>query len=190
MATVTWVGGSEGIGPGSRVGIDQEFQVRFRFPVRFTQGVFRPGNPLLRGIVDDGARALAVIDEGLLKARPSLAGEVTAYFAAHSGALDLVAPPLVLPGGEAIKNRSAPVDEIRAAIDRHHIDRHSFVLAIGGGALLDSVGYAAATAHRGVRLVRVPTTVLAQNDSASASRTASTPSARRTSSARSRRPSR
>ena len=58
------------------------------------------------------------------------------------------------------------MDEIRAAIDRHHIDRHSFVLAIGGGALLDSAGYAAATAHRGVRLVRVPTTVLAQNDSA------------------------
>ncbi|MCV5942208.1 3-dehydroquinate synthase, partial [Escherichia coli] len=35
----------------------------------------------------------------------------------------------------------------------------------GGGAVLDMVGFAAATAHRGVRLVRVPTTVLAQNDS-------------------------
>jgi 3-dehydroquinate synthase len=38
-------------------------------------------------------------------------------------------------------------------------------MAIGGGALLDAVGYAAATAHRGVRLIRVPTTVLSQNDS-------------------------
>jgi 3-dehydroquinate synthase len=39
------------------------------------------------------------------------------------------------------------------------------VVAIGGGAVLDAVGYAAATAHRGVRLIRVPTTVLAQDDS-------------------------
>ena len=38
------------------------------------------------------------------------------------------------------------------------------VVVIGGGALLDLAGYAAATAHRGVRLIRVPTTVLAQND--------------------------
>ncbi|MFP5406714.1 MAG: 3-dehydroquinate synthase, partial [Gammaproteobacteria bacterium] len=36
---------------------------------------------------------------------------------------------------------------------------------IGGGAALDTVGYVAATTHRGIRLVRVPTTVLAQDDS-------------------------
>src|SRR5574337_1133064 len=45
------------------------------------------------------------------------------------------------------------------------IDRHAFVVGIGGGAVLDLVGYAAASFHRGVRHVRVPTTVLAQNDS-------------------------
>ena len=39
------------------------------------------------------------------------------------------------------------------------------VIAIGGGALLDMAGFAAATSHRGVRLIRLPTTVLAQNDS-------------------------
>jgi 3-dehydroquinate synthase len=43
--------------------------------------------------------------------------------------------------------------------------RQSFLLAVGGGALLDAAGYAAATAHRGVRLIRVPTTVLSQDDS-------------------------
>ena len=36
---------------------------------------------------------------------------------------------------------------------------------LGGGAVLDAVGFAAAAAHRGVRLVRVPTTTLAQADS-------------------------
>ena len=44
------------------------------------------------------------------------------------------------------------------------IDRHSSVIAIGGGAMLDVVGFAAAITHRGVRLIRMPTTVLAQND--------------------------
>ena len=44
------------------------------------------------------------------------------------------------------------------------IDRHASVVAIGGGAMLDVVGFAAAITHRGVRLVRMPTTVLAQND--------------------------
>ena len=52
-----------------------------------------------------------------------------------------------------------------AAINRAAICRHSYVVAVGGGALLDMVGYAAATAHRGVRLIRIPTTVLAQADS-------------------------
>ena len=47
----------------------------------------------------------------------------------------------------------------------HHIDRHSFVIVVGGGAVLDAVGLVAATTHRGVRLIRVPTTVLSQNDS-------------------------
>jgi 3-dehydroquinate synthase len=39
-------------------------------------------------------------------------------------------------------------------------------VAIGGGAVIDMVGYAAAIAHRGVKLIRIPTTVLSQNDSA------------------------
>jgi 3-dehydroquinate synthase len=91
--------------------------------------------------------------------------DVIVYCAAHADALELTAPPLVVPGGEAIKNQAGPVDEIRAAIDVHGVDRHSYVVAIGGGAVLDAVGYAAATAHRGVRLIRVPTTVLAQDDS-------------------------
>jgi 3-dehydroquinate synthase len=57
------------------------------------------------------------------------------------------------------------VMSIHRAIHEYGIDRHAYVLAVGGGALLDMVGYAAATAHRGVRLLRVPTTVLSQNDS-------------------------
>jgi 3-dehydroquinate synthase len=147
--------------------IDQEVVVTFQYPVRFTRNLFDVGNPTLCEVVrgDDLARLFVVIDKGVADAHPSLAGDVQLYCAAHGDELELPAAPLVVPGGEAIKNRQGPVDEIRAAIDTHGVDRHSYVIAIGGGAVLDAVGYAAATAHRGVRLVRVPTTVLAQDDS-------------------------
>jgi 3-dehydroquinate synthase len=57
------------------------------------------------------------------------------------------------------------VRQIWEALDAAHIDRHSYALVIGGGAFLDAAGYAVATAHRGVRLVRFPTTTLSQDDS-------------------------
>ena len=71
----------------------------------------------------------------------------------------------VFPGGEAAKADDHLVREVWAAIDAAHLDRHSYALVIGGGAFLDAVGYAAATAHRGVRLIRFPTTTLSQDDS-------------------------
>ena len=158
----------DGLERGRLADIEQQVVVTFRYPVRFTHGLLDPRNRTLRDAVEaDGcARLLVVIDEGLARARPAISGDVELYCAAHADALELPAPPLVVPGGESIKNRSGPVDQIRAAIDVHGVDRHSYVMAIGGGAVLDAVGYAAATAHRGVRLIRVPTTVLAQDDSA------------------------
>jgi 3-dehydroquinate synthase len=71
----------------------------------------------------------------------------------------------VLPGGEPVKAGDHWVRETWAKIDASHLDRHSYLLAIGGGAFLDAVGFAAATAHRGVRLLRFPTTTLSQDDS-------------------------
>ena len=49
-------------------------------------------------------------------------------------------------------------------LNRYSMCRHSYVIVIGGGAALDLVGFAASTAHRGVRLVRFPTTTLSQGD--------------------------
>src|SRR3954468_20198214 len=158
----------EGIAASALGDIDQEVVVTFRYPVRFTCGLFDPANPVLREVVraDGRARLLVVVDQGVADAHPALVAAVERYCAAHADALHLQGPPLVVPGGEAIKNESGPVSQIRAAIDVHGVDRHSYVMAIGGGAVLDAVGYAAATAHRGVRLIRVPTTVLSQDDSA------------------------
>lgn len=71
----------------------------------------------------------------------------------------------VLDGGEGVKNTDQAVTKVLGAINHHDLDRRSYVLAIGGGAVLDVVGFAAATAHRGIRLIRLPTTTLSQADS-------------------------
>jgi 3-dehydroquinate synthase len=77
-----------------------------------------------------------------------------------------VAEPLVVAGGEACKNDPDAYQQVVEATNNFGIDRHSYIAAIGGGAVLDMVGFAAAISHRGIRLIRIPTTVLSQNDSA------------------------
>src|SRR6266446_4522174 len=150
--------------------IERSIQVGYRLRVHFTQDVFGPTNQVLKEVlVNDEAqtvhKALVVMDESLAQAQPGLAQKIEAYFARHGDCLDLVCPPFIIEGGERTKNSYSHVSEIHSRIDRHHIDRHSYVIGIGGGALLDMVGLAAATAHRGVRHVRVPSTTLSQDDS-------------------------
>ena len=148
----------------------QSFSVPFTYAVHFTENLFGLQNPLFREFLSQptptGAvkKVLFVIDSGVLETHPTLPADIAAYVAAVPAAT-LVAEPIAVPGGEAAKNDSALVDRLIDAVDRYGIDRHSYVVAIGGGAVLDLVGYAAAIAHRGVRHVRIPTTVLSQNDS-------------------------
>jgi 3-dehydroquinate synthase len=148
----------------------QNVEVDFRYPVAFTTGIFHLQNRLVRDLIASDAtegtgKIICVIDNGVHEAHASLLEDVVAYCRYHEDVLDLVAPPLVMIGGEASKNSDKVVEAVYEAVHRYGIDRHAYVFVIGGGALLDAVGYAAATAHRGVRLVRFPTTVLAQGDS-------------------------
>lgn len=153
--------------------LERTIHVQWRHQVHFTHDVFAPGNPVLVEVLSPEvstsplrrAKAIVVIDEALAVARPTLVQEIETYFLQHPARLHLACPPAIMVGGESVKNAYFRVSEIHALIDRHHIDRHNYVIAIGGGALLDMVGLAAATAHRGVRLVRLPTTTLAQDDS-------------------------
>jgi 3-dehydroquinate synthase len=153
--------------------IRQEFLVPVRYPVYFTTGVFAASNPLLRDLIasaagedDVPARVAVVVDRGVERAHPGLIEAINAYCVAHSGALALGVPVLVVPGGESIKNERHHVDRMLEAINLAALCRHSYLIAVGGGAVLDAAGFAAATAHRGIRLIRVPTTVLSQDDSA------------------------
>lgn len=149
----------------------QRIEPRFDYPVVFTREAFDLRNTalakaIMRGPGQAGAtmRILAVVDQGVVEAWPDLLHQLLLYIDHYKG-MRLVAPATVLPGGERIKNERPLLDQLYRQIDANHLDRQSVILAIGGGALLDMVGYAAATAHRGIRLVRMPSTVLAQDDS-------------------------
>jgi 3-dehydroquinate synthase len=148
----------------------QRFAVPYEFPVVFTEGLFRPDNPVLREVLcrlepAKRHRAAFFVDDGLPGGGAQVIEAITAYAAQHADAMALACPPVALPGGEKIKSDLHFVESIQQRLFDLHIDRHSFVVAVGGGAVLDAVGLVAATTHRGVRHIRVPTTVLAQNDS-------------------------
>lgn len=154
----------------------QRFTVAFDYAVVFTRDAFDPANGALAaamGAATDAAiqddtprpRCVAFVDLGVLSGHPGLPAAISAHFAGRGDLPMLVREPVVLPGGEAVKNDPALIGQMHDVILGAGIDRHSYVVAVGGGAFLDAVGLAASTAHRGVRLVRVPTTVLAQNDS-------------------------
>jgi 3-dehydroquinate synthase len=148
----------------------QSFSVRIEYDVVFTRDAFDPANLVLRDALTSREparqhRVLAILDQGFEAAWPEVRGWLGAYFQHHAARLALVADPLTMVGGEAAKNAPALIDWLHAELHRHHVDRHSFVLIVGGGGVQDAAGYAAATAHRGIRTVRMPTTVLSQNDS-------------------------
>lgn len=148
--------------------IEQSIQVHFHYAVHFTDGLFEPSNPLLRDVVRQGgeaapSKALFVVDQQVCDQQPGLLAAITAYCSRHQDAITLVRPPLVLPGGACAGSDPGHVWTLHEAICAAGLGRRAFVVAVGGGALLDLAGYAAATALRGIRLIRVPTTLLAQS---------------------------
>jgi 3-dehydroquinate synthase len=147
----------------------QQITVGWSFPVVFTHAVFDAANPVLVDTLnrlgeDRRHRAMIFIDSHVAGALPAIASQAEAYFTAHSQRLTLAAPPLIVPGGEAIKNDFTLVEKFMRQMLDAHLDRQSFVIIAGGGAVMDAVGLAAALVHRGLRQIRVPTTVLGQND--------------------------
>jgi 3-dehydroquinate synthase len=150
--------------------VEEQFRVPFEYPVVFVRDALDPSDATLAEVLsrrepERTHRALFVVDDGVASASPGIDRLIEAYVRAHATRLALAGAPMIVPGGERAKNERALLDDVLARIDRERLDRHAFVVAIGGGAMLDMVGYAAAIAHRGVRTVRLPTSVLAQADS-------------------------
>ena len=147
--------------------LDVPFAVPFTHRLRFTADVLRPAEDrvLLDVLGADGApaRVLAVVEAGV-HAAGQVGHRLRQWAGRHPAAVELL-DVLTLDGGEPIKHGPRHLRPILRAIRHHNVDRRNYVLAVGGGAFLDAVGLAAALAHRGVRLVRLPTTTLAQADS-------------------------
>ena len=138
------------------------FSLSYEYAVYFTHGAFEPANGLVRELLSKHGtrRILVAIEETLVAKNPHLPCQVTEYLAATAIPFSVC----VLPGGEAAKKNDAGVKELYRIIESEKLCRHSCVAAIGGGAFLDVVGFAAATLHRGIPHLRFPSTLLAQAD--------------------------
>src|SRR4029453_13350354 len=148
----------------------QSFAIRYDYPVYFTRDVFDPDNPCLTQALtrvesNKRQRVAVFVDEGVTFAMPDLLAQIARYARRHDDHMEIAGDVVVVPGGEAVKNQHDCVEHMLRDLASRRVDRQSFALAVGGGAVLDAVGFAAAIFHRGVRHIRCPTTVLAQDDS-------------------------
>lgn len=150
--------------------IQQSFRVDFQYKIHFTENLFNKGNPILKNLLHDQEQAnikrklLFVVDTKALQYSPNLRESIIQYFEGNES-INCIEEIIEVPGGEQVKNNTQYFDKIIDAVDRHGIDRHSYIAAIGGGSTLDLTGYASTVAHRGIKQIRIPTTVLSQNDS-------------------------
>ena len=147
--------------------IDANFNLSHRYPVLFVNQVFDHANSilcdLLKQVSPRPQKLFVFLDAGVDNTNPKLRQQISVYCQYHKTELELVAPPQVIVGGEVAK-QYIQIESMYQQMLEHKLDRHSCVLVIGGGAVLDAVGFACATFHRGVKLLRMPSTVLAQND--------------------------
>ncbi|MEQ9408641.1 MAG: 3-dehydroquinate synthase [Fuerstiella sp.] len=153
----------------SQQDITLPFTVSFRHQLRFTDDVFgRDSNTLLKLLeASEGLtpRVQFWLDEHVAEANPDLIQRIRQFCRQHREDLRVAGNTQIVPGGETVKNDIHIVERMLKCFHHADLDRRSYIVVIGGGAVLDAVGFAAAIAHRGIRLIRIPTTTLAQADS-------------------------
>ena len=147
----------------------QKLAVPFEFPVVFTRNAFSPSDPLLANTVNRlrekrRHRVMVCIDKGVADSWPRYDARIRKYFTTHATTLELVGPIEIIRGGEQAKRNLSSVNPMIRCIASRNLDRQSVVLIIGGGSVLDMAGLAASLVHRGLRVIRMPTTVVGQND--------------------------
>lgn len=129
----------------------------FDMEVVMTQGVFLLENGALRRAIGD-RRCLVVISETVQGLYGSRIGRYFRHFF-KPDAYRLI----TVPTGEANKTM-ATIEEICRAGKEFGLDRRSVMVAIGGGILMDMVGFAASMYKRKIDYLRVPTTLVGQID--------------------------
>jgi 3-dehydroquinate synthetase/shikimate kinase len=135
--------------------------------------LLRTGTPIGRIVLGDGiaADALATELDALRARRAILVSEPGAWSAVGERLADglrergLEVVRVILPEGEAAK-RLEVVETAARELAALRVERSEPLVAVGGGALGDTAGFLAAVYLRGVRFIQVPTTLVAQIDSA------------------------
>src|SRR5215471_1944493 len=118
---------------------------------------------LADGVLDRLAR---ILDDARLPARRFVVSSPVVWrFHGQRFARAVSAESIIVPDGERFKQLST-VSRVYDALIRANADRASTLITFGGGVIGDLAGFAAATYLRGIALVHVPTTLLAQVDSA------------------------
>jgi 3-dehydroquinate synthase len=148
---------------------DVPFQVSFVHRLRFTEDILGKDSSELLQLLESSERQRPRVqfwvDECVLDANPDLRQRIQTFLARNRDAVTSTGNVQVVPGGEIVKNDIHIIERMLKCFNHADLDRRSYVVVIGGGAVLDAVGFAAAIAHRGIRLIRIPTTTLAQADS-------------------------
>ena len=150
--------------------ISRSFSVQYDYTLYFTENLFSLKNSLLFDVLNSFdkkniIKTLFIIDDGVYNSHPNIKKKIADYCLKFSTKIELK-KILIFKGGEIEKNNKESFQKILKSINDYNICRHSFIIVIGGGAIIDMAGYASTIAHRGVKLIRIPTTVLAQNDAA------------------------
>lgn len=149
--------------------IDIPFSVPFVHRLRFTDDVLGDDHNILLDALEPSGDQLPRVqfwlDECVADAVPELRSRVEAFCQSNADRFLTPGNIQTVPGGEIVKNEIHILERMLKCINHADLDRRSYIIVIGGGAVLDAVGFAAAIAHRGIRLIRLPTTTLAQADS-------------------------
>ncbi len=148
--------------------IDIDFAVPQSQRMRFTDNVFEQDQQVLLDLLKpSGSPQCKVqlwVDSNVANAAPEKIAKLEKLLD-QAADVELTLPAQHMKGGESCKLDPTQVERLLKSFNDANLDRRSYVICIGGGAVLDVVGFAAATAHRGIRLIRLPSTTLSQDDS-------------------------
>ena len=140
----------------------------FKYPVEIADDVFGESSVLADLIAGSGEKTAGVFlvaDKSVVQHTEGLGTKIGRYFQSHG--LCLVGQPIVMASGEKIKaDNLQSVLTIVSALLEYKLGCDDYVMILGGGALLDVAGYAAAQVRGGVKILRVPTTPAAMMDAA------------------------
>ncbi len=141
--------------------------------------LLRTATPIGRIVLGDGIAAMAVEEtlhrlearRAILVSEPGAWAATGERLAAGLARAGWTVATVMLPGGEAAKRLSV-IETAARELAKLRAERDEPVVAVGGGALGDAAGFLAATYLRGVPIVHVPTTLVAQIDSSIGGKTA------------------